>query len=82
VSIQEDTTLSVSIIGAGAVGQALAQVLLRAGEGVVFGVPDPGKYRKPVGRPSNHGRPHDAAEEATEKGAPPSSQTFPLQEAV
>jgi hypothetical protein len=42
--------MSVAIIGAGAVGQALAQALVRAGEEVVFGVPDPGKYRAQVDR--------------------------------
>ena len=37
--------MSVSIIGAGNVGQALAQALVRKGETVVLGVPDPAKYR-------------------------------------
>lgn len=36
--------MSISIIGAGNVGLALGRAVIRRGEGVVFGVPDPGKY--------------------------------------
>jgi 8-hydroxy-5-deazaflavin:NADPH oxidoreductase len=37
--------MSIAIIGAGNVGMALAQALVGRGESVVFGVPDPDKYR-------------------------------------
>lgn len=40
--------MSIAIIGAGNVGQALARNLLRHGESVVFGVSDPGKHRDAV----------------------------------
>lgn len=36
--------MSISIIGAGNVGMALARAFTQRGESVVFGVPDPGKY--------------------------------------
>jgi 8-hydroxy-5-deazaflavin:NADPH oxidoreductase len=42
--------MSVAIIGAGNVGMALGQALVARGESVVFGVPDPGKYREAVAR--------------------------------
>jgi predicted dinucleotide-binding enzyme len=38
-------TMSISIIGAGNVGMALASALTQRGETVVLGVPDPEKYR-------------------------------------
>ncbi|MFO1310919.1 MAG: NADPH-dependent F420 reductase [Burkholderiales bacterium] len=37
--------MAISIIGAGNVGMALARALTRKGERILFGVPDPGKYR-------------------------------------
>lgn len=40
--------MSISIMGAGNVGMALGGALTRHGETVVFGVPDPDKYREPV----------------------------------
>jgi 8-hydroxy-5-deazaflavin:NADPH oxidoreductase len=40
--------MSVSIIGAGHVGMALAGALLRRGERVTLGVPEPGKYESAV----------------------------------
>lgn len=40
--------MSISIIGAGNVGMALAQAFTRRGETVVIGVPDPGKYATAV----------------------------------
>jgi predicted dinucleotide-binding enzyme len=40
--------MKVSIIGAGNVGMALAQSLVRAGQSVTLGVPDPAKYRSRV----------------------------------
>jgi len=40
--------MSISIIGAGNVGMALAQAFIRRGETVVFGVPEPEKYRAAV----------------------------------
>ncbi|QGU33531.1 NADPH-dependent F420 reductase [Thermochromatium tepidum] len=40
--------MSISIIGAGNVGMALGSALTRRGESVVFGVPDPDKYRDAV----------------------------------
>lgn len=40
--------MSISIIGAGQVGMALGQALIRQGESVCFGVPDPGKYQAAV----------------------------------
>jgi predicted dinucleotide-binding enzyme len=42
--------MSISIIGAGNVGRALARALTYKGETVVFGVPDPAKYREAVGK--------------------------------
>ena len=36
--------MTISIIGAGNVGMALAQALIQRGESVVFGLPDPAKY--------------------------------------
>jgi hypothetical protein len=42
--------MSIGIIGAGNVGMALGQALVARGETVVFGVPDPGKYREAVAR--------------------------------
>ena len=42
--------MSIAIIGAGNVGMALAQALVARGETVVFGVPDPDKYRAAAGR--------------------------------
>ena len=44
------TRKSIAIIGAGNVGTALAQALLSRGESVVFGVPDPDKYRQRIGK--------------------------------
>lgn len=44
------TRKSIAIIGAGNVGTALAQALLSRGESVVFGVPDPRKYREQIGK--------------------------------
>jgi predicted dinucleotide-binding enzyme len=41
--------MSLSIIGAGNVGMALGQAFTRRGQTVVFGVPEPGKYRAAVG---------------------------------
>jgi predicted dinucleotide-binding enzyme len=40
--------MSISIIGAGNVGMALGQAFTARGESVVFGVPDPDKYRAAV----------------------------------
>jgi 8-hydroxy-5-deazaflavin:NADPH oxidoreductase len=40
--------MSIAIIGAGNVGMALARALIAGGETVVFGVPDPAKYRSAV----------------------------------
>lgn len=40
--------MSISIIGAGNVGLALGQALIRRGETVVFGVPEPRKYAAAV----------------------------------
>ncbi len=40
--------MSISIIGAGNVGMALGQALTRRGERVVFGVPEPDRYRAAV----------------------------------
>lgn len=40
--------MSISIIGAGNVGMALGRALTRRRESVVFGVPDPEKYRESV----------------------------------
>jgi hypothetical protein len=40
--------MSISIIGAGNVGQALAQAFASKGESVFLGVPEPGKYRSVV----------------------------------
>jgi predicted dinucleotide-binding enzyme len=42
--------MSISIIGAGNVGMALASAFIRRGERVVFGVPDPAKYADAVAR--------------------------------
>lgn len=40
--------MSLSILGAGHVGMALGRALVRRGESVVFGVPDPRKYEHAV----------------------------------
>jgi hypothetical protein len=40
--------MTISIIGAGNVGMALARALIRAGESVQFGVPHPAKYQDAV----------------------------------
>jgi predicted dinucleotide-binding enzyme len=40
--------MSISIIGAGNVGMALGSAFTQRGESVVFGVPDPKKYRESV----------------------------------
>lgn len=40
--------MSISIIGAGNVGKALAQAFVRQGESVFFGVPNPDKYQSTV----------------------------------
>jgi hypothetical protein len=40
--------MSISIIGAGNVGMALGSAFTRRGQSVVFGVPDPEKYREAV----------------------------------
>lgn len=40
--------MSISIIGAGNVGMALASALIQRGESIVFGVPDPLKYSEEV----------------------------------
>lgn len=37
--------MTIAIIGAGSVGQALAKALTHKGESIFFGVPDPEKYR-------------------------------------
>jgi predicted dinucleotide-binding enzyme len=42
--------MSISIIGAGNVGMALANAFIRRGESVVFGVPEPSKYAGEVAR--------------------------------
>jgi predicted dinucleotide-binding enzyme len=42
--------MSISIIGAGNVGMALAQAFTKRGEHVCLGVPDPAKYRDAVAR--------------------------------
>lgn len=42
--------MAISIIGAGNVGMALAKAIIAKGEKVVFGVPDPAKYREVVSR--------------------------------
>ncbi len=42
--------MSISIIGAGNVGMALAGAFVRRGERVMLGVPDPAKYAEAVGR--------------------------------
>ena len=44
------TRKAIAILGAGNVGTALARALIEKGESVVFGVPDPGKYRATVGQ--------------------------------
>lgn len=41
--------MNLSIIGAGNVGLALARALIRRGQAVTFGVPDPAKYAAAVG---------------------------------
>ncbi len=41
--------MSLTILGAGNVGLALGRALLRHGETVVFGVPDPARYQSKVG---------------------------------
>jgi len=40
--------MSISIIGAGNVGMALGRAFTQRGESIVFGVPDPEKYRESV----------------------------------
>jgi predicted dinucleotide-binding enzyme len=45
--------MSIAIIGAGNVGQALARAFTAKGETVFFGVPDPEKYRAAVERISS-----------------------------
>jgi len=40
--------MNISILGAGNVGMALARALLRAGQPVTIGVPDPARYAEPV----------------------------------
>ncbi|MBT9166281.1 MAG: Pyrroline-5-carboxylate reductase [Chloroflexi bacterium] len=40
--------MSISIIGAGNVGMALGSAFISRGESIVFGVPDPEKYRESV----------------------------------
>lgn len=42
--------MSISIIGAGNVGQALARAFTQKGETIFFGVPEPEKYRETVSR--------------------------------
>lgn len=42
--------MAISIVGAGNVGMALAKAIIAKGEKVVFGVPDPAKYREVVSR--------------------------------
>lgn len=42
--------MSISIIGAGNVGMALGQALTQRGQRVIFGVPEPDKYRAAVER--------------------------------
>ena len=42
------TRKAIAILGAGNVGTALARALITKGESVVFGVPDPDKYRATV----------------------------------
>jgi predicted dinucleotide-binding enzyme len=44
----KERSMSISIIGAGNVGQALAQALASKGESVFLGVPEPEKYRATV----------------------------------
>jgi hypothetical protein len=41
--------MAISILGAGNVGMALAKAFIAKGEAVMFGVPDPAKYRDAVG---------------------------------
>jgi predicted dinucleotide-binding enzyme len=48
--------MSISIIGAGNVGMALARAFTQRGESVVFGVPDPGKYGVAVATLGAHAR--------------------------
>ncbi len=55
--------MAISILGAGNVGMALAKALVRKGETVRFGVPEPGKYRMAVdalGRSATVGTTADA----------------------
>ncbi|MFN7445331.1 MAG: NADPH-dependent F420 reductase [Curvibacter sp.] len=44
----KEKDMSISIVGAGNVGMALGSAFTRRGESVVFGVPDPDKYRESV----------------------------------
>jgi 8-hydroxy-5-deazaflavin:NADPH oxidoreductase len=44
----KEKDMSISIIGAGNVGMALGSAFTRRGKSVVFGVPDPDKYRESV----------------------------------
>lgn len=48
--------MSISIIGAGNVGMALGRAFTHKGETVVFGVPDPDKYREAVLALGEHAR--------------------------
>ena len=42
--------MSIAIFGAGNVGMALGKALVGRGESVVFGAPDPAKYRDAVAK--------------------------------
>ncbi|HEX4858470.1 MAG TPA: NADPH-dependent F420 reductase [Usitatibacteraceae bacterium] len=54
--------MGISILGAGNVGMALAGALIRAGESVVFGVPDPARYTDAVAKLGAKARVTDADE--------------------
>lgn len=60
--------MSISILGAGNVGMALGQAFTAKGETVIFGVPEPGKYRDAVAKLGAAARigPADAAIAASE----------------
>jgi hypothetical protein len=46
LNLKKENTMSLSIIGAGNVGMALAKAFTQRGQTVVIGVPDPAKYRE------------------------------------
>jgi len=45
---EQGATMKISILGAGNVGMALARALLRVGQLVMIGVPDPARYADAV----------------------------------